>query len=69
MAEPITDQIATNATAPASASGDSGSMSQHSLSEQIAADRYVRQTKAKRGGIRMSKLVPPGALGVDVETR
>jgi hypothetical protein len=63
MADDLTDTIATNAQGPAKASGDSGSMEQHPLPDQIAADRYLESKKAARGkglGIGLKKLVPPG---------
>jgi hypothetical protein len=62
MAE-LEDSILENAQGPRRASGDSGSMEQHSLQDQIAADRYLKsKAAAKKGlGIRMVKLVPPGA--------
>ncbi len=41
MAEDLDDTIEQNAKGPAKASGDSGSMEQHSLPDQIAADRYL----------------------------
>jgi hypothetical protein len=54
--------IATNAAAPKSASGDSGSMSQHSLPDQIAADRYQKAAAAPGLGIRLLKIRRPGAV-------
>jgi hypothetical protein len=63
MAESLADAIRDNADAPAKASGDSGSMEQHPLPDQIAADRYLESKKAARGkglGIGLKKLVPPG---------
>lgn len=63
MAEEIENAIVENAKGPAKASGDSGSMEQHSLPDQIAADRYLESKKAacsKGLGIRLKKLVPPG---------
>jgi hypothetical protein len=64
MADDLTETIRTAATEPAKASGDSGSMEQHPLPDQIAADRYLESKKATRGkglGIGLKKLVPPGA--------
>ena len=63
MSEDIDNTIRENATGPKRASGDSGSVEQHSLGDQIAADRYLNSKQAiKKGlGVRMSKLVPPGA--------
>ena len=65
MADELTDAIRTNAQGPKSASGDSGSMSQHDLAQQIEADKYVCGKKAvatKSRGIRFSKLAAPGAV-------
>ena len=53
-----------NAAGPAKASGDSGSMEQHKLADQIAADRYLSSKAAaqsKSRGLQFTKLVPPGA--------
>jgi hypothetical protein len=64
MPDPLDDAIRTNAEGPAKAAGDAGSVEQHKLTEQIAADRYLASKEAvqsKRRGLRFSKLVPPGA--------
>jgi hypothetical protein len=60
----ITDALRENAAGPKRAQGDSGSVEQHSLTEQIEADRYLSSKEAaKKGlGIRMTKVVPPGAV-------
>jgi len=63
MAEPLDDIIRENAQGPKRAQGDSGSIEQHSPTEQIAADRYLASKEAVRKGrrgLRFSKLVPPG---------
>jgi hypothetical protein len=63
MTDSLVDIIEKNAEGPAKASGDSGSMEQHSLPDQIAADRYLESKRAaqRKGlGIRLKKLVPPG---------
>ena len=63
MADEIEDAIMENAQGPAKATGDSGSMEQHSLPDQIAADRYLESKRASRRkglGIGLKKLVPPG---------
>ena len=63
MSEDLEQTIRDNAQAPAKASGDAGSVEQHSLPDQIAADRYLESKKAakKKGlGIGLKKLVPPG---------
>lgn len=57
------DAVETNAQGPKSASGDGQSVSQHSLTEQIKADRYTRAATAvtkPRWGLRFAKLRPPG---------
>lgn len=64
MPDDLKDTIRENAKAPAKASGDAGSVEQHSLSEQIAADKYLASkdaTSQPKRGLRFNKLVPPGA--------
>lgn len=64
MADDLETAIRDNAEGPAKASGDSGSMEQHKLPDQIAADRYLctkEAAKSKKRGLRFNKLVPPGA--------
>ncbi len=63
MPEDLSEAISDSAKAPAKASGDSGSMEQHPLPDQIAADRYLESKKAARRkglGVGLKKLVPPG---------
>jgi hypothetical protein len=64
MADELEDAIRENARGPAKASGDAGSVEQHKLSEQIAADKHLAGkqavTKPSRG-LRFNKLVPPSA--------
>jgi hypothetical protein len=63
VTEDTDNQIRDNAAGPKKASGDSGSIEQHALQDQIAADRYLASKQAARSkglGIRLSKLVPPG---------
>ncbi len=64
MAEELTDAIRENAAGPKRAQGDSGSVEQHDLKDQIEADRYLASKEAaKKGlGVRMTKVVPPGAV-------
>jgi hypothetical protein len=60
----LTEQIRENAQGPRRASGDSGSVEQHSLQDQMAADRYLaakEAAKRKGMGIRVGKMIPPGA--------
>ncbi len=66
MSDDLSEQLRTNMKAPAKASGDAGSVEQHKLTDQIAADRHLASkdavNKPKRG-LRFNKLVPPGAAG------
>ena len=65
MTDTLDNSIKTNAEGPAKASGDSGSVEQHKLSEQIAADKYLESKKASRTkglGIKLVKLSPGGAV-------
>jgi len=60
----LDEAIRQNAQGPAKASSDAGSMEQHKLSDQIAADRYLASKAAansKRRGLLLNKFVPPGA--------
>lgn len=64
MADDLKDTILDNAQGPARAAGDAGSIEQHKLTDQIAADKYLASkdaTKSKRRGLQFNKLVPPGA--------
>jgi hypothetical protein len=65
----LTDAIAENAVGPKSATGDSGSMSQHSLPDQIAADKYNKSQAALARsplGFRRVQLRPGGNADLDV---
>jgi hypothetical protein len=60
----LKDTIQENATGPKKATGDSGSVEQHGLQDQIAVDRYLASKRAMRTrtkGLILTKLVPPGA--------
>lgn len=64
MTDELSDTIRENATGPAKAAGDAGSVEQHKLTEQIEVDRYLASkeaAKSKRRGLRFNKLIPPGA--------
>jgi len=64
MADDLKDTIRENAEGPAKAAGDAGSMEQHKLPDQIAADKYLASkeaAKSKRRGLVFNKFVPPGA--------
>ena len=61
---PAEQAIEQNAQGPKKAQGDAGSVEQHSLTDQIAADRYLaskRAMKSRTKGLQLTKLVPPGA--------
>ena len=63
MAEDLDNTIRENAAGPKRASDDAGSVEQHSLSDQIAADKHLSGKEATAGtglGIRRVKLSPPG---------
>lgn len=62
--QPLDEIIRENAQGPAEAHGDSGGVKQHSLKDQIEADRYLaskQAAKMKSRGLRFSKLSPPGS--------
>jgi len=64
MAEEIEDAIRENASGPAKASGDAGSIEQHKLTDQIAADNHLAGKNAvskPNRGLRFNKIVPPSA--------
>jgi hypothetical protein len=64
MPDNLEDTIRENAQGPAKASGDSGSIEQHKLADQIAADKYLASkaaAKSKARGLRFNQFVPPGA--------
>ena len=63
MSEDLENTIRENASGPKRARGDQGEMEQHSLAEQVEADRYLNSKQAMRKGrgFRMTKLSPPGA--------
>jgi hypothetical protein len=64
MAEDLESTIRQKAQGPPKAAGDAGSVEQHKLTEQIAADKYLASkeaAKSKSRGLRFNKLVPPGA--------
>jgi len=65
MATDLKDAISANAEGPKKAQNEMGSVEQHSLQEQIEADRYLAGKTAattKRRGLRFTKLVPPGSV-------
>jgi len=63
MAEELDSTIRENAAGPKRASGDAGSVEQHALAEQIAADKYLVSKQASRSkglGIKLAKISPGG---------
>ena len=57
--------IKENAAGPAKAAVDGQSVEQHSLRDQIEADRYLagKEATRKKGlGVKLVKLEPPGAV-------
>lgn len=64
MADELQQSIEQNAAEPKRVRGDSGEVEQHSLKDQIEADRYLASKKATQGkgiGIRISKMKASGA--------
>ena len=65
MTEDLDNTIRENATGPRKASGDSGSIEQHSLADQIAADKHLAGKAAVAGkglGIKLAKISPGGTV-------
>ena len=63
MTDDLSDTMRDSASQPKRASGDSGSVEQHPLSDQIAADKYLESKKASRSkglGIKLLKISPGG---------
>ena len=64
MAESLENEIRQNASGPAKASGDDGSVEQHKRTEQIAADKLLAGKCAvakPHRGLRFNKILPPSA--------
>jgi hypothetical protein len=62
----IADAIRESAAGPKKASNDAGSVEQHPIADQIAADRYLASKEAvsrRNRGLRLSRIVPPGMGG------
>lgn len=65
MAEELDNAIRDNASGPARASGDGTSVEQHTLANQIAADKYLAAKRAGRNpakALTRVKIVPPGTV-------
>lgn len=64
MSDNLEDKIIENAMSPKSAEVDGQKVEQHSLTEQIEADRYLankRAAKSRSFGLRIGKMVHGGA--------
>ena len=60
----IEKSIKENAVGPKSAESDGQKVEQHSIAEQIEADRYLnsKQAMKKRNlGLKVIRIIPPGA--------
>lgn len=65
MAEISADKIAENAAAPKRMQTAAGSAEQHSIQDQIAADKYARANAANTNpakALRRATVVPPGTV-------
>jgi hypothetical protein len=65
MAEDLKETIKQNAEGPESAEVDGVRMKQHSLSDQIEADKYLANKEAGRNPAKARarvKIVPPGTV-------
>jgi hypothetical protein len=66
MAEDLKDAIKKNAEGPKQASADGVTAQQHSLADQIAADKYLAAKDAAARnpakGFTRVKIVPPGTV-------
>lgn len=64
MSDELEQAIRDNASGPAKASGDTGSVEQHKLTDQIAANRFLASkeaAKSKGRGLKFNRFSPPGA--------
>ena len=65
MADDLASAIRTSAEGPQSASGDAGSMQQHSLPDVVLADKHLAAKNAmtKRNfGLTRVQIIPPGTV-------
>jgi len=65
MADELDNTIRDNAAGPRKASGDAGAVEQHSVTDQIAADKYLESKKAARVkglGVKVAKISPGGTV-------
>jgi hypothetical protein len=65
MADDIENAIRDNASGPAKAASDGVSMEQHTLVDQIAADKHLGNKAAGRNpakALTRMKIIPPGTV-------
>ena len=66
MEDELENAIRDNASGPKHASGDSGSIDQHPLKDQIDADKYLASktamSKNPAKGFTRVKIIPPGSV-------
>ena len=65
MTETLENSIKENAAGPKKASGDAVAVEQHSLVDQIAADKHLQSKEAMKTkglGIKLLKISPSGAV-------
>ena len=65
MADELDSAIETNAKGPRQASADGVNVQQHSLPDQIAADKYLAGKRATRNPAKAFtrvKIIPPGTV-------
>ncbi|MBN2584863.1 MAG: hypothetical protein JXL80_17495 [Planctomycetes bacterium] len=65
MADELLETIQDNASAPAEATDEAGSMKQHTLRDQIALHKHVAAAKVAANpvrALRMVKIVPGGSV-------
>jgi hypothetical protein len=61
----LRDQIEATAAAPKRVRTDAGEVETRDLSQLIEADKYLaaaRAAKSRYGGLRITKLIPPGTI-------
>lgn len=65
MADDLNNAIETNAAGPRQATADGVTVQQHSLADQIAADKYLASKRAGRNpakALTRVKIIPPGTV-------
>ncbi|HEV56531.1 MAG TPA: hypothetical protein ENN87_03420 [Phycisphaerales bacterium] len=65
MGKDLDSAIRDNAAGPKRAAGDAGSVEQHGLTDQIAADKYLASKQASQAqglGIKLAKISPGGTV-------